>query len=89
MNKEQVKPKEIGKLSLLKKLMRFIPFHCSYCGKMYKKCHSEKVNLFMPLPQNGRCCPDGHEGYVIEFLGFAEVKHTFDFVKNPPENEVN
>lgn len=81
MELKEVKPMQIGKLNLIHKILRVLPYHCSYCGSMYKKCHSDKVNLLMPLPQNGRCCPNGHEGYVDEFTGYATIRHWFDLVK--------
>lgn len=59
---------------------------CSYCGKFYTaRCHSNDVNLFLPLPQNGRCCPDGHEGYVDEFVGAGTIRHWFDLVEQERE----
>jgi len=81
MNKE-VKVLPIGKKSIWKKITSFLPFHCRYCGKRYVKCHSDKINVLMPLPQNGRCCPDGHEGYTDEFTGFAIMRHWFDNIKH-------
>jgi hypothetical protein len=86
MNKEeQVVQKPIVKLNWYRKIMRFMPYHCSYCGKLYRRCHSNKINMLMPNPQNGKCCPDGHEGYVVEFTGYCEIIHWFDFVKNKNE----
>lgn len=35
----------------------------------------------IPTPKNGKCCPNGHEGYVKEFTGYSEVTHHYDFVK--------
>lgn len=87
--KQQIVPKEIpGRISLFRKLLirlfgkRWV---CSYCGKRYSaRCHSDKIDLLMPVPQNGRCCPDGHEGYVVRFTGWNYVRDTFDYVENPP-----
>jgi len=78
----QITLKEIGELSLFRKIMKFAPCHCSYCGKMHVNCHSKDINIMMPIPQNGKACPDGHEGYVVIFTGYAEFVKRFDFVKN-------
>lgn len=80
MNKE-VKILPIVHVTIWRRILSKLPFHCSYCGKKYVKCHSNKINILMPLPQNGRCCPDGHEGYTDEFIGFDIIRHWFDNTK--------
>ena len=84
---EQVIPKELTNLNLFRKITRYLPYHCSYCGRFYKRCHNEKINLLMPIPQNGWCCPDGHEGFIDEFIGCGEIRYKFDFVKYPVNAE--
>ena len=81
MQDKVVLPKPIGKLSIWRKILKHIPGFCSYCGKRFVPCHSKDINLWMPVPQNGKCCPDGHEGYTVMFTGFAEVIQWFDFVE--------
>ena len=67
--------------------MRKLPGHCSYCGKRYKGCYSDTVSLFHPFPQTGKCCPDGHEGYVVEgCITGDSFKFKFDFVKDDKDN---
>jgi hypothetical protein len=82
---KQVSPKAVPeKLSVVRNIIRVIfgkKLACSYCGRVYVKCHSKEINLFMPVPQNGKCCPDGHEGYVDEFLGWGVIRKFFDYVK--------
>jgi hypothetical protein len=78
---KKVKIKKIGKLSIIRKILRHIPYFCSSCGKMYVKIHINKMNILMPLPQNGKGCPDGHEGYIMEFIGVGYVKHIFNHLK--------
>lgn len=85
----QIVPKVITqKKSILRTIIAFLfgkHWACSYCGKFYTaKCHTDKINIFYPIPQNGRCCPDGHEGYTDEFTGYAIIRYHFDFVTNPP-----
>ncbi|MCF7834886.1 hypothetical protein K9M48_02410 [Candidatus Gracilibacteria bacterium] len=82
--KKAVEPKALGKISLFRSVMSKLSGYCSYCGKRYVSCHSEKVNLFFPLPQNGKCCPDGHEGYVDVFMGWGNCRQTFDLIETPP-----
>lgn len=82
-----VTPKPLGKMNFLRKILSFLPGFCSYCGKMYVSCHSKEINIFFPLPQNGKCCPDGHEGYVKSFNGWGIVKTVFDFVESPQNEE--
>jgi len=79
---KKVKPKKIGKLSLIRKCLRIAPNHCGYCGKRYVDCYSRKVNILMPIPINGKCCPNGHEGYVDEFVGWGTVRYKFDYIKS-------
>lgn len=79
---EQVQCKPVGNVSLWRRfLSRFVGF-CSYCGKGYVPCHSKEMNLLLPLPQNGKTCPDGHEGYVdrMELWG-GKTRYLFDLVK--------
>ncbi len=71
MEYQKVESKPMGKVNIWRMLLSKIPFHCSYCGKLYVGCHSDDINTIFPLPQNGRCCPDGHEGYTKEFIGLA------------------
>lgn len=78
---KKVKPKKIGKLSVFRKLIRYMPNHCSYCGQRYIGCHSDHVNILYPMPENGKYCPNGHEGYVKSFYGHGYIKHTFDYIK--------
>lgn len=77
------------RLSLWRRLLRRLPGFCGYCGRKYVHCHSKRINLLMPLPQNGRSCPLGHEGYVDEIVTPAgdRIRHTFDYVTNPPGRE--
>ena len=82
---EQVTVKPVPELNFFMKMMSKLPKNCSYCGKRYVPCHSNNVNVFFPLAQNGKCCPDGHEGFVKVFHGWGYVNNWFDFVKNPPE----
>ena len=42
--------------------------------------------MLMPVPQNGKCCPDGHMGYITVFTGYSSVNRYFDQVMFPPEN---
>lgn len=81
---KKISPKPVRKMSFLRKMLSMLPWFCSYCGKMYIGCHSKDINILFPMPQNGKCCPDGHEGYVTSFNGYAEIKTIFDFVENPP-----
>lgn len=86
-NKEVVEPKALSKITLFRAFLSKLPGFCSYCGKKYVGCHSKNINIFFPVPQNGKCCPDGHEGYVDIFMGWGTVKNTFDFVENPPSEQ--
>lgn len=76
----EIKP--IEKVSKWRRLLSKLPFHCKHCGKKYISCHGGNVNILVPLPQNGKCCPDGHEGYVDEFMLYGTVRHWIDNV-NP------
>lgn len=54
---------------------------CSYCGRRYVRCHSPALSVVVPLPANGWCCPDGHEGYIDRFLVTGDiVRERFDFL---------
>lgn len=79
---DEVKLLPIGRLTFLRKVLSKLPFHCKYCGKRYVDCHSDKINILMPIPQNGKCCPNGHEGYTDEFTGFSINRYHFDKI-NP------
>jgi len=83
--KKRVEPKKLVEISFFKKVLSKLSGFCSYCGKKYIPCHSEKINIFFPLPQNGnsKCCPDRYEGYVYVFMGWGNCRQSFDFVKNP------
>ena len=86
---EPVKPKPVPeKLGWLANILRHIPYFCSYCGKMYINCHSPSTSVFS-LGGNGKCCPDGHEGYTKENMGYYVNINKFDYVKNPPNIEAN
>lgn len=76
-------PKKLSFLAWLSKTVFGGHFSCSYCGKWYTKCHSKEVDIFMPVGQNGRCCPDGHEGYTKKMILWGgQMKCKFDYVKN-------
>ncbi len=77
----KVECKEIGDLSFLRNITKHIIGFCKYCGKKYVNCHSNDLNLFFPLPQNGKCCPNGHEGYTEQFMGWGIIVNKFDNVK--------
>lgn len=80
---EAIKVKPVPKkLSIFRKLFRNIPGFCSHCGMKYVKAHSKKINLLCPVPQNGRFCPNGHEGYIDEFVMVGYVRHSFNNVPN-------
>ncbi|WP_417610079.1 hypothetical protein [Owenweeksia hongkongensis] len=82
MDSSQITPKPIPPLSLVKRLLRKLPWFCSYCGRLYVKCHSRTPDGVSPSYAPGRCCPNGHEGYVDEFLGHSTVRRKFDLVKD-------
>lgn len=86
---EQVIPKPVPEnLGWWRSLTRRLPGCCSYCGRLYVPCHSPKINLFYPVPQNGMCCPDGHEGYVDEhhIPGYS-TRRRFDLVQDAHSEE--
>jgi hypothetical protein len=78
---KKIKIKPVKKLTFWRKVTSMLYHHCSYCGKRYVNIHSEDINLFCPLPQNGKGCPDGHEGYIIERGWWVDVVHRFDFME--------
>jgi len=80
-------PMSVGKVNWFRKCLSILPGFCSYCGRMYVSCHSKSISLFLPVPQNGKCCPSGHEGYVDQFVGCGEVRWKFDYIKCPPQTE--
>lgn len=78
----QVIVKEVPKsLSLVYKISSKLPGFCSYCGKRYVKAYSNNINLLFPYPQEGKICPDGHEGYMIENILCGIIKHKIDNIK--------
>lgn len=79
---DEVKVLPLEKVTLWRRFLSKLPFHCRYCGKRYVNCHSNKINILMPVPQNGKCCPLGHEGYTDEFIGFDIIRHRFDNIKH-------
>jgi hypothetical protein len=61
---------------------------CRYCGKWFVECHADRASLLHPLGSNGRCCPDGHEGYTDRELGWgAWCRERFDYVKDGEPDE--
>lgn len=65
-------------------LLSLLPGFCSYCGKKYIACN-QGIDTFTFMPKNGRCCPDGHEGYVDRFIVSGDIaRYTFDYVAHPP-----
>lgn len=78
MNKVVCQP--VGDVPWYRKMLRFVPGFCNYCGFKYVDAYSTNVNLLVPLPQNGRCCPHGHEGYVDEVVSLdgSFIRHEFD-----------
>lgn len=88
MNK-LIEAKPLQKMSLGRKILSFLPYHCSYCGKMYVPCHSKSMSILNPMLANGKFCPNGHEGYVIQYeMWGGASKYTFDFVKEPQLKEI-
>lgn len=73
------------KLSIYRFLLSKLPGFCSYCGKKYVCAYSNKINLFNPVPQNGKICPNGHEGYMNENILCCIVRHHIDNVKKSQE----
>jgi hypothetical protein len=71
-----------NKLTFWQQIKCFLPRHCGYCGKTYVSCHSKEVSLLFPVPVTGRCCPDGHMGYVDQMLMTGDVvRYRIDNVK--------
>ncbi len=75
-----VKPLPIKKLSLLRVILTKLPSFCAYCGRHYTRCYSREAGLY-PLPLMGKCCPNGHEGYIDEYIGHSKVRKRFDMIK--------
>ena len=87
MEGKPITAKPIDKLNFYRKISRLMPHHCSYCGKRYVKCYSSRLNIVLPTPRRGKFCPDGHEGYIIEHLGYATIKNLYDFVEEVHKHE--
>lgn len=82
-NKTFVYKKPPDHLSFGRWLLARLPRFCRYCGKHYVKCVGgpERFNIFVPLGEQGRCCPDGHEGYLDAFYGYGFARTFVDNVK--------
>lgn len=83
---KQVLPRPVPeRLTLWQKFLAMLPGRCSYCSKAYVSCN-QGWDTFTFLPKNGKCCPDGHEGHVDQFIITGDIlRHEFDYVKNPPK----
>ncbi len=71
-------------LSWWRWLLARLPRFCKYCGKHYVRISGgpERFNPFVPLGENGRGCPDGHEGYLDAFHGYFIERTHVDNVKS-------
>lgn len=76
MKKRKFDVKKIPeKLSVWRKLIKHLPNHCKYCGKKYTNFQYKSID--------GKCCPNGHMGYIKWEITYSTVFEYFDNTKNP------
>lgn len=68
--------------------LAWLPGFCRYCGQRRVRCSRGELKVLFPVRAEGRCCPDGHEGYVDQFYGYATIRYYFDAVRYPPDQDV-
>ena len=66
----QIRDMTIPVRSRARSILSILPGFCGYCGKKYIK-----------FPENGKSCPNGHEGYIDIVSGSLLTRNYYDNVE--------